>query len=138
MTERDNWFIQIEGLGPTHNGETKDANAALVRALHDLETSGHKILQARFTSSRGEENLCEPIYRDLHEELVAMGARADALRVERSAQVGTHSERDEISRWEGEGGGVGPSIERDEPSGKEVKGEEEKPKAAHEGRAKVR
>ena len=85
---RSNWSIYIEGIGETHNGLPDDANMHMLDCLKALERCRHNtILQARFSSARGEENWMDGITRDMHqemcdkcsphEELVAAGVKAN-------------------------------------------------------------
>jgi hypothetical protein len=67
----DNWTICLEGIGPTHEGCACDADTHMLSVLEALEKAGHRILQARYTTGRGEENWRDPVTREMHVDMIA-------------------------------------------------------------------
>ena len=116
----DNWTILIEGMGPTHNGKMADANNAMLKAIEWLRDN-HDILQARFTTCRGEENWCDlatldmhvKLYaeadEDLHKQLVQLGLEAsedskDAAREQGPTEMGIRESEQKHSRGKSRSG----------------------------------
>lgn len=133
MGERENWIIYLEGFGPSHlAGDARQANRFMLEALKELKAAGHSILQARFTSNRGEENWQDPATlemheglckKDLHEELVEMGVKANATREQSTATLGLREPEQKLEGGEG-GEGVHSSDAKvgvQEPPGKKVR-----------------
>ena len=134
---RENWYIYVEGLGETREPDSCCADHAMVELLQRLKRNGHTLLQARYGSNRGEENLLDPAYMDLHEDLVRQGVAADAARIQSSAEVGLRAEGQQDEGGKG-GAGVHSSDAEEsvqEPAREEEHGKKKDSKTTHGRRA---